>query len=146
MRGAVLKVASDETEQLHLSVRAQWCLDNIPLRTLQYFASTYAGCGFTEAVSLDAREIVQKLEQAHTLSKVMDTYQEAVRDIERYKDEYDYYILPENAEGRTPTTFEKALAALEEEHLFGKAVFLILLQLGVMETKHGVFYAVEKGK
>ena len=124
-----------------MSQQIESFMQAIPHRTLEYFASTYARINLTQCAQMTAEKLVEELKNAGMLSRAYEIYQETDQEIAKCKQSYRFYVEDIRKRQRIPTSQEHVIEAFEETPLFGKAVFLLLVQLGTMETPHAVYFA-----
>jgi hypothetical protein len=119
-------------------------VQKIPRKTLEYFAATYTATPYSIIMDTPSERLVEKIKSCGMLSKIVEIYEDTVRSVEKEKDKYDYFIRHINNAGEIPISYSKVISALDESHLFGKAIFILLLNMGTMETASDVFLAVKK--
>lgn len=122
----------------------QEVIETIPRRTIEYFATTYTATPYGTVIDMATEQLVDKIKQCGMLSKVIEVYNETIRSVENEKNKYRYFIRHYGHESETPLPYEKVISALDDSHLFGKAVFMLLLNIGTMETASETYKAVKK--
>lgn len=116
---------------------------NIPRKTLIYFATTYSPLSFEDAGNMSNENLISTIKNANMLSKVQAVYEDAVSEIEKCKNKYNFYATGYDSTYKKPVSYDKVILDMDNSHMFGKAIFVLLTQLGSMETDNYI-YSAEK--
>jgi hypothetical protein len=120
------------------------CISDIPPRTLEYFVTAYTPSSLEEVRGQSPRSLVNTLKSHHRLEEISELYAQTCQDVNQHQEMYDYFMEPIGKDVKLPTDAASILKVLEREHLFGKAVFMLLLHLGSMEAENTTYYAVPR--
>ena len=121
-------------------------INELPRKTLEYFVTIYTSVGYDAVMDLETSQLIQKLSDAGYVSRVERVYLETITSVEREKDRYNFYIrhIGSNSPDRTSISYDHIIRYLDESHLFGKAIFMLLVNLGNMEIGNDIIIAERK--
>lgn len=121
-------------------------IHELPRKTLEYFVTIYTSIGYDSVMDLDTAQLIKKLSDAGYISRVERVYLETITSVNREKNRYNFYIrhIGSNSTDRASITYDRIIRYLDESHLFGKAIFMLLVNLGNMEMGNDILIAERK--
>jgi len=118
-------------------------LKNIPRKTLEYFVTTYTRTSYSDELEKKPiNELIEVLRKHNVMSRVQEIYEETENSIQECKDNYKFFMELHDKSSKQRVSYERVLIDMDQNYMFGKAMFILLTQLGSMETSEHLYSAI----